>query len=306
MNNKEPIDITCCICSSNNLTYLNFGYYFNEQSLRAVKCRNCAAIFIYPQPSQEDIKSLYEKDYFKSSDLQIRPHGRADYFQSVESEKEKITYEKRLREISKIVDKGTLLDIGCGPGHFLRFVKQKGWDVTGIEISDFAASYARETFNLNVITGTIDSVKLPPNTFDVIFLGDLLEHVPNPKILLENLRELLSDKGIIYIEIPSVTNGLFSRLGNILFKTINRVKYINLPPYHLFEFTPNNCKMLFKISGYKIVSLKQGMVSPKDIGLRDSFITNIAKFLFQTINYAITKLTGQFGDRLTIIARSKI
>jgi SAM-dependent methyltransferase len=274
--------------------------------LRAVKCKNCGLIFIHPQPDPEELKSLYNEDYFRTTDLHLRPHGRADYIHSVEEKKEKEVYNKRLQELSKYVTKGNLLEIGCGPGHFLHQAKLDGWEVIGIEISQFAAQYAKNKFGLNVFEGTVDEVALPEQTFDVVFMGDLLEHIPNPKELLLKIKKYISDNGIVYVEVPSVTNGLFSRLGTLMLNAFGKIKYINLPPYHLFEFTPRNCRALFDITNYTIIRMRQGIVSPKDIGFRDSLLTNLLKFKLQLINYLITKSTGRLGDRLTIIARPKL
>lgn len=294
----------CYVCDNTNFTPLAFGYKFHGKNLRALKCNNCGLIFIHPQPTQEEIKSLYEKDYFTSSDLRMRPHGRGEYFQSVESKKENKIYRNRLALFSKYVPKGKLLEIGCGPGHFLLHAKLDGWDVTGIEISEFAAEHARKEFKLNVITGTVDDVTIQDHSFNVIFMGDLLEHISNPKMFLAKIKNYLSDEGILFVEIPSVTNGLYGRFGNYFLKIMGKIKYINLPPYHLFEYTPNNCMFLFESSGYKIKLMKQKVVSPKDVGFRDSLLLNIIKLIIQSVNYIITYITGKFGDRITIVARN--
>lgn len=304
--NSNIEDFTCCICLGGNFKYLNFGYHFNDRDLLGVKCRNCGLIFIHPQPEPEEIKSLYNEEYFVSENLHVRPHGRSDYFESVESQKETTHYQRGLEFIEKFIEKGSLLEIGCGPGHFLKLANECGWNVTGVELSEYAANYARKQFGLQVFTGDLSTVELPHKSFNVIFMGDLLEHVPDPKELLLSLRHYLSDKGILFLEIPSVTNGLFSRFGNLLLTILGKVKYINLPPYHLFEFTPRSCKRLLESTGYNIVKIKQGLVSPTDIGLRDSPLINSAKFILQSVNYVITKLTGLFGDRLTVIAKPVI
>jgi len=261
--------------------------------------------FIHPQPTPEEITAMYNQDYFTSDSKETRPHGKSDYFNSVESESEIKTYKARLASIENYVKIGKLLEIGCGPGHFLNLASQRGWQTLGIEISEYAAEFARNQFNLNVKTGALDLVDLGNETFDVIFLGDLLEHVTNPKKLLIQLSHYLNSEGIVYIEIPSVTNGLYSRFGSLAMELINKVKYINLPPYHLFEFTPTNCRYLLKESGYEIVVLKQDNVKPGDLGLREGALLNCAKKGIQYINQITTYVTGNFGDRITLIAKCK-
>lgn len=306
MKSDRIIDICCYTCSSKDFIFLPFGYKFHGKDLRAVQCKNCGLIFIHPQPDSEEIKSLYSEDYFKSTDISLRPHGRTDYIQSVQKEREKNIYNLRIKEFCKYVKKGHLLEVGCGPGHFLHLAKLDGWEVTGVELSRFAAQYARDKFGLIVFEGTVDDAVLPKQTFDVVYMGDLLEHIPNPKELLLKIKKYVSDNGIVYVEVPSVTNGLFSRFGTFILNAIGKRKYINLPPYHLFEFTPRNYRALFDITNYTIIRMRQGIVSPKDIGFRDSLLINLLKFKLQLINYLITKSTGRLGDRLTIIARPKL
>ncbi|MCX6640891.1 MAG: class I SAM-dependent methyltransferase [bacterium] len=297
-----PTDFPCYVCGERSYRSLSFGYHFRERDLRAIRCLNCGLIFIHPQPAQDEIASMYGEEYFTSANPNIRPHGRGDYFQSVADTKENVVYRKRLAQISRYSTGKRLLEIGCGPGHFLKMAKETGWEVAGIEISDFAAQYAREEFGLNVLTGTIDTVNLNDQLFDVIFMGDLLEHVTDPKRFLAKVGKYLSEKGILYIEIPAMTNGLYSRVGSIFMRCLHKIKFINLPPYHLFEFTPGSIRNLMINSNYKVLQIQQGIVSPRDIGLHDSFSANSMKIALQTANFVITELTGRLGDRLIVVA----
>jgi SAM-dependent methyltransferase len=298
-------DLPCIVCSKGNYALLPFGYKFKGKELRGIKCLTCGLIFIHPQPAPAEIKTLYDENYFTSTDVAIRPHGRADYLRSVANEREERVYQQRLAKMASYQKPGKLLEIGCGPGHFLKSAQRIGWEVTGVEISDFAAKYARDQFGLEVFTGTIEAARLPEYYYDLIFMGDLLEHIPEPVLFLKRVSQFLKNEGIVYIEVPAITNGIFSRFGSLLMKSLGKVKFINLPPYHLYEYTPRNIRTLLRAAGYTVLKLEQKAVAPKDIGLHDNMVLNVGKMSFQSVNFLLTSITGRFGDRLVLVAKKK-
>ncbi|RJP79379.1 MAG: class I SAM-dependent methyltransferase [Candidatus Zixiibacteriota bacterium] len=302
MNPEHLPDHPCVACGGKDFTPLPFGYRFRGRELRGMKCRKCGLQLIHPQPTVAEVRQMYSEEYFTSGEVSVRPHGRGDYFQSVTTDRENRIYRQRLEHFRRYSGAGKLLEIGCGPGHFLSAARQAGWDTTGVEISEFASRFARETFSLNVITGTLEEANLPAGEYDVVFMGDLLEHVTDPRALLRDVRALLKDRGIVYIEVPAVTNGLYSRIGSLAMRLLGKTKYINLPPYHLFEFTPRGLRSLLPAAGFKIADIQQAVVSPRDIGLRDSPLSNALKYTLQTLNVYVTGLTGRWGDRLTVVA----
>ncbi len=88
---------------------------------------------------------------------------------------------KRLRAIERFQPGGKLLEIGCGTGLFLEeALKSHRWDVTGIEPSRRAADYAKNQLNIPVYNGRFSEIELPPGSFDVVVLWNVLEHLDQP------------------------------------------------------------------------------------------------------------------------------
>jgi SAM-dependent methyltransferase len=102
---------------------------------------------------------------------------------------------------------GRLLDMGTGLGFFLKtVVSHPGWEAFGCEISPAAVLYARERLGLgHVRCGPPEAVDLPRDSFDIVTLWDVLEHVPAPDRLLSHCRALLRPGGICFIRTPNVT-----------------------------------------------------------------------------------------------------
>jgi len=102
---------------------------------------------------------------------------------------------------------GRLLDMGCGLGFFLKIVApQANWEAYGCEISPAAVRYARETLGLtNVICARLDEVDLPPSSFDLVTMWDVIDHIPRPDPLLRRCHTLLRKGGICFIRTPNIS-----------------------------------------------------------------------------------------------------
>ncbi|TGK20682.1 methyltransferase domain-containing protein [Leptospira fluminis] len=102
--------------------------------------------------------------------------------------------------------KGRILDVGCGLGFFIRTINEikPGWKTVGYEISEDAVRFAREKNLLSdVHSGIVQNSDLPSESFDVITLWDVIEHIPNPHSLLQYLHTLLKPGGILFVETPN-------------------------------------------------------------------------------------------------------
>lgn len=120
-------------------------------------------------------------------------------------------------EILQRVPEGVnrVLDVGCGAGHLGKGLKERGVEeVVGIEINQEAASEAKKYLD-HVIVGDVEETILPfeEGHFDAIIFADILEHLRNPKDVLDRYTRYLSDNGTIIASIPNVRN----------FEVINRL-----------------------------------------------------------------------------------
>ncbi len=288
---------SCPLCSSGNLTSKPFGYQFNRRWLGAVECKECGIIFIHPQPSSKELQSLYVKDYFEK-DYRCG-HG-VSYFD--ETSLARFDDDELIQSIKKYKNTGKFLEIGCAGGALLNAVRKSGFDVTGIEFSKPAAVFAREKFNLHVEIGDVTTVDLPAGTFDIVFMGDVLEHLPNPNESLKKINHMMKKGGLLIIRCPIQTNTLFSRLGFFVYKLFGKKASVNLPPYHLFEYRRKSIVNLLRRNSFRIDFLKESILPPSEISLRGTILHNIFKKIMHYPNYVVTKVMKIFGDRIEIFA----
>ncbi len=94
-------------------------------------------------------------------------------------------WQNRLNKIQRIRSSGKLLDVGCGEGLFLRLAQANGWRISGTELSSFASKLAANTLKTDIYCGELDEAKFAKNSFDVVTMWHVLEHVKSPKKLPE-------------------------------------------------------------------------------------------------------------------------
>ena len=151
--------------------------------------------------------------------------------------------------------KGNLLEIGAGCGNTLIFAKRNGYasKVFGIDIVEIKNSFQKDKSIDGFIIGDIEKIKLDfeENFFDVIICGDVLEHLINPKMVLEKIKKFLKPDGILIASIPNF------RQIFILYKIFIKgdFSYTSagiLDETHLRFFCKKNIIELFQKSGWKI------------------------------------------------------
>ena len=109
-----------------------------------------------------------------------------------------------IKTIKRYQPNGKLLELGCLTGHFLALARGAGYEPTGIEPDPVAAGYARRQFDLSVHETVIPHLYLEDRSFDVIAMFHVMEHLTEPMKTLMNLRRILTETGLLAIEIPIV------------------------------------------------------------------------------------------------------
>lgn len=142
-----------------------------------------------------------------------------------------------------------VLEIGCATGYISRKLKENGCEVIGLEIDEESVRIAGSICD-RIICGDIEIIQLPDEKFDVILLGDVLEHLKNPQKILRKLVKNLKSDGRVIISIPNVAH-LKIRAG-LLFGRFNYTKDGILDESHLRFFTYKSITNLIKSAGLKI------------------------------------------------------
>ncbi|MBU2755759.1 class I SAM-dependent methyltransferase [Acidithiobacillus sp. CV18-2] len=153
-----------------------------------------------------------------------------------------------VRHLPRATPGAKLLDIGCGNGGFLRIAQQLGWKVWGTDVDENALQVASQT-GAKVFKGMLPNLDLPDNSFDVITLSHVIEHVHDPDLALREIHRLLKPGGLLWLATPNLASD-----GARFFKRHWRGLEV---PRHLCLFTPSSITALMKSEGFSVPTFKR-------------------------------------------------
>ena len=282
---------------------LPFAYRHAGAVLPGGECPACGLRGLTVQPAAHEFAALYAGSYFQGGDVRCGHVG--DYFA------ERPTL---LREADALVAAvleparpagvahgGRLLELGTAAGALLEAARERGWSVQGVEFSAAAAAEAAR-HGVPVVVGGLADAALPAASFDVAFAGDVLEHVPDPAAVLRELARVLAPGGALVLRGPMATHSLARALGLAVTGALGRVRWLDEPPYHLWEFTPRPLRRLVADSGLRVESFTQAKTPPARTKRRGA-LEATALGVLDTVNVAWTRATNTRGDRCTLVAR---
>ena len=201
------------------------------------KCTQCGHLFFWPLP--EDTISIYTGDYFQGAK---EGFGYQDY--DADKEVMTSTFLHYLDLIQKQnPPQGPLLDVGAATGFFLNLARQRDWQVAGVEPSDAAASIGRSK-QLDVRTGTLDQeLGWGAESFAVITMWDVIEHLRDPHHVLQNVSGLLKTGGILAINTPDASS--------ILSRVLGTNWHLVIPYEHLNLFSCQSLAIALRAHGFE-------------------------------------------------------
>ena len=231
--------ISCPLCKSPKYKLL-----YKKTYSRIVKCEHCSLIYTNPRLKSQYLKHLYTKSYFQNTNSSH--FGYENYL----GDKIKIikTFSKRLKQIEKFIPRGSLLDVGCATGFFLKVAYDNKWKVEGLEISKYAANIARSQLGFNIYEKGLQEPKILGKKYTLITLWDVIEHFYDPKKELQSIHTLLKKDGLLVISTPDV--------GSIpsLISGHRWVGY-KLSDEHLMYFSEKTIKLLLKGTGFEVIKI---------------------------------------------------
>lgn len=252
---------------------------------QVVRCRGCGLHFQNPRPTAERLGDLYPQHYYAyqpSHESQL--HGvkaawrRLEWWEKLGLRRAFCGYPCpggwiqrvalqlilwplwiRLRFLGKDLKvipyrgRGRLLDVGCGTGRELAYHRQCGLTVAGVEWSASAAQEARERYDLDVRAGMLEDARFPDQSFDVVHLSHVFEHVPNPAATLDEIHRLLDVDGLVILKVPNMASMSAKRFGTY---------WLGLDlPRHLYHFTPRTITQLLDQHGFMVEAIRHDVGS---------------------------------------------
>ena len=228
----------CILCHSSD-----FRIIHQKNQWRYLRCLECGLVSLHPKPSPRALMKDYQ-DY-----LPVRGEEVARWEMMM---KPVVDRSADLIESRTKAGSGKLLDIGCGYGFFLREMQSRGWEVEGLEISRPGRRYVRNRWNIHVHSEPLEDLSLHENSFDVVTLFYVIEHVLDPLRLLTEIKRVLKSDGLVLLRWPHSTP-IVRILG-----PLSRKLDLYHTPYHLYDFSPETIKKLLVLAGFGKVETRIG------------------------------------------------
>lgn len=252
------------------------------------RCARCGHMQLDPMPSEELLAAAY------------RQAASEDYIEEEAGQRE--TARRALMQIeAQASGRGALIDLGCWVGFLLAEARERGWEATGIEPSEFGSTYARDRLGLNVISDDLFSAELPGATFDVVTLGDVIEHLIAPGEALDRIRELLVPGGVLWMALPDAGSHVARAMGR---------RWWSVLPTHVQYFTRHSMATLLARHGFELLTIT---TAPKAFSVR-YYLDRISGYsppagralgsAAGAIGVADRMWAPDFRDRMAVLARA--
>lgn len=201
------------------------------------KCQVCGVQIQPFVKNAQFYSTLYNQGYFQNGVYR-------DYLG--EEKYRRDLFRKKIEMIKAwLPQEGLVLNVGCAMGYFLMEMKEFGYRIRGVEISEFAATIARAKTGINIHQGTLENFPHSDLKFDILCFWDVLEHLPYPVSTLESARRLMGNNSLLIIETLNT--------ASITAKLLGSKWPLYSPPHHIYYFNRRSVDRLLRRAGFSLI-----------------------------------------------------
>lgn len=269
-----------CICKNGQqsafspyITYEHETVFSAFEGTVIARCTNCGILKTFPAKNNHHYNPQQSRGVFYEENMQR--------FRSI--------FQPIVSLVQKYKPHGYVLDVGCSTGILLALLKEKKYEVFGVEPNLNAYKLARKKLGHNIFNGTLASYARQMNKkFDVIIYNHVLEHIENVTGELILVQKLLKKDGVLVIGVPNVRNFVF---------TVRQKKWeLLMPNEHMWQFSDIYLNQLLSCFGFKT----EAVVFDNDYRIEYSLM----KQLYFRLLILLNKLFHT-GEVLLLVARKK-
>lgn len=234
------------------------GTFLHEYDVCA--CSSCGFLYADRLPSEE----AFDTYYAEMSKWEFLDNG------GRESAEDQARFAATVQAIESLAGdrSARVLDVGCATGGMLATLKRAGYrNLLGLDPSPQAARLANKNYGIEVSTGDVKAIPRLPGKFEVITILGVLEHIPDPRRTLRDLRAALAPQGLLYVSVPDATR----------FAEYMDSPYQQYSTEHIMYFTPASLDNLVGSCGFERVSFRE----------MDSFYTRTYRYPAFDIAYRV-------------------
>jgi len=279
----------------------NFDFY---EKFTLEQCENCKVIFTSPQLTQKELEKYYPKGYYAFDKIKTKEESRKVrlrlflydlyYNNSLGNNILKILCSpfKFLIRGTQIIPGQKLLDIGCGSGQFLYEMKQFYMDVQGIE----PGKIFKSDFN---IKPDLIKAKYKKESFDLITMNHVLQHVNNPKEMVKEIYRILKQNGLFIVSA--------SNTRSLAYEIFKKDWFQLDVPRHLFNLSDKQLIKFLEERGFKVIKNRhnsrpnQFVLSwffKRDSKHREGILNRLLEVIFLPLTWIVNIF--KIGDQVEI------
>jgi len=240
-NKKYNHTTKCPVCGGSNFSVFlkTKDFFLTGEEFNLIQCTSCSFIFTDPIPPPEQIFSYYDSPEYVSHEIK-----KSSFLDRIYALARKRNISNKYKIVHQFKEYGKILDVGCGTGELLKYFKDHGWHTFGIEPVDKARTFAQNEYSLDVYEE--NQLKLfDSQSFDVITLWHVLEHVYDLNGRIEELKRILKPDGVLIIAVPDIDS----------YDALHYGKYWGAldVPRHLYHFSRDSISLLFENHSFKVM-----------------------------------------------------
>lgn len=233
---SEKIPRACAACGSAEAQPLG-----PKNGFAMVSCRKCSTVYTTYSPWYSS--EIYYDTYYKAESLSPPPF--------VQTRMEEIT-----SEFAAYRQTNRLLDVGCGAGNLLQAARKNGWNAQGVDVAAHSIKHVCE-LGFEAFHGELQKANFPSQHFDVVTAAEILEHLAEPRLLLEEVARVLRPGGLFWTTTPHA-RGLSARVLGIKWRCV-------WPPEHLQLFSVAGLKTMLAAAGFRELRVRTTGGNPLEI-----------------------------------------
>lgn len=244
--------IDCPVCSSPNKEL-----FFEKDWFKFSRCRECGMVYLNPRLNEQATYAFYNSEWNA-----IYNETKFDE----DSSSTRLDDEINQANLERVLEarrgqRGALLEIGSAKGFFLRAAKAAGFEVHGLELNERNALRSREFIGDTVLNIDLFSAKYPDERFDVLYMRDVFEHVPNPREMLAEMYRIARPGCVVFIEVPNIEG--------LMYKLVRQRHICVFGFEHLNYWAPATLGKALENAGFHV---RDVIHSSLDFSLRDVFL----------------------------------
>jgi 2-polyprenyl-3-methyl-5-hydroxy-6-metoxy-1,4-benzoquinol methylase len=285
---------TCAFCGLETLRESKFVRPNSWNRIRKYwYCKLCRGFTLLPRLSDQDMNDLY-----------------TNYYNEIVVDGSFKTIDKKFKDLENhlsLMDKGQIiLDFGCGVDGYLPSLSSKyHLRIDGFEVSAKTIQILQDRFPQNTFYDRV-TFQASTESYDLIVLSDVLEHLSDPRTLLDSLKYRLKPGGQIWIQQPLENN---LTLFTLLLKSwafIKKSEVSKTPPFHVTLGSKYSMLKLIHLSDYDVVKLKVSeTIWPAQARIYFRNPKQVCLTLIKYFDFFLARIFRDYGTRVFFLIKRK-